>query len=394
MDHKSRTHALLSASGSTRWMNCPPSARLEDKSGLSGDSVYGAEGTLAHEFSELELSYASKRIPKKEYEDKIKVLRENELYYPDMEIEIQPYIEYVLGEFEVAKTRTSGTPILMIEKKVDLSRYIEEGKGTCDSIIIADGIMETPDLKFGKGVRVSAEDNSQLKLYALGALDEMDMLYDIHTIRLTICQPRLDHIDSWDISKEELYKWAEEVLKPAAVKAFKGEGETKVGDWCRFCKVKSKCRAMHDENMKIAKFEFQDPMLLSDDEVLTVYKAADQFSDWLNGINDFVLKEAVRGKKWTGFKLVEGRSNRAWSDANKVEEILISEKFKKEDFTTVKIQGIGHVEKLVGKNRFPILFADCISKTQGKPTLVNESDKRPEFGADRAKDDFMDELSK
>jgi hypothetical protein len=383
IDHSARAHALLSASGASRWINCTPSARLEEKFENKNTS-FSEEGTLAHEFAELNLKKQLKLITPKQYSTLVAPFLANEYYSPEMETEVQKHVDYVIQQFTAAK-RVTKDALLLIEEKVDFSHLVEGGFGTCDDNIIADGVLEVIDLKYGKGVIVSAEDNSQLKLYAIGALRATELLYDIHTVRLTIVQPRLDSISSWEMSVDDLYKWGEEVVKVKAEKAYAGEGEQITGDWCRFCKAKAKCRALADESLEVAKHEFADPNLLSDSELLEVFKKSDLISSWLDSVTAHIFQSALEGKKWEGYKLVEGRSVRTWKDEEAIKERLRLD-YDPTDYINEKLAGIGQIEKLVGKTNFTTLLGDLIIKPAGKPTLAPESDKRPELA--QAKDDF------
>ena len=391
INHSIRAHAVLSASGSSRWLNCTPSARLEEKF-PNKSSEYAKEGTLAHEFSEYLLRKELRIISEEDYEREYSKIQESEYYSDEMDEHVQVHVDYVLTQLKISNKTTKGSSIIYIEEKVDLSEYIEEGSGTCDVMIIGDGVLEVIDLKYGKGVRVSSEENSQLKLYGLGALDLVSLMYDIHTVKLTIVQPRMDSVSSFEISVQDLKQWAEDFVIPRAELAFKGDGEQVTGDWCKFCKAKSVCRKLAEENLEIMKHEFSDPKELSDSEILDIYQKASKINDWLSSISEHVFNEALSGKKWEGYKLVEGRSNRVFSDPEKVEERLIELKFKPEDFTISKLAGIGQIEKLVGKNKIQTLIGDLIIKPPGKPTLAPDSDKRPEFGTNQAKIDFAEEI--
>lgn len=389
VDHGSRSHALLSASGSSRWLNCTPSPRLESEF-ENTTSSYAEEGTLAHEFAELNLKLQLNLISKREYNKLIKPFKANEYYSSDMEEHVQKHVDYVIQQYTEAK-RITEDAVLMIEQKVDYSEYVEEGYGTCDDTIVADGVLEVIDFKYGKGVKVYSEENTQGKLYGLGAYLENSLLFDIHTIRITIVQPRLDHISSWEISVEDLIKWAEDEVRPKAKMAFAGEGETKAGSWCRFCKVQSRCRTLAEQNLQVAKKEFQDPNLLTDEELIENYKLFPQIQAWTKSVSDYLLKEALAGKDWPEHKLVVGRSNRVWVDPDKVESKLKAKRFKKPDYmTTPKLLGITAIEKLVGKGKFYEVLGDLVDKPQGKPTLVHESDKRDPYQVTDARSDFAD----
>lgn len=387
VEHKSRKHAILSASGASRWLNCPPSARLEEAV-EDTTSDYAREGTLAHEFADIGLRYAIGTLDTKQYESLAEALRSEDLYDPEMEDEVDKYVTYVLEEYQMAKKRPSGA-IILVEEKVDFSYYVEDGFGTNDASIIADRVLEIVDLKYGKGVKVEAEDNSQLKLYALGALLKYDLCYDIDKVKMTIFQPRLDHISSWEITVEELYHWGEATVRPTAELAYNGEGLQKAGEHCRWCKVKARCGTLASYNTKLAKMEFKDPHLLTDAQLLMVYEQSGLLVDWANAVGDYILKEAVNGKAWPGYKLVEGRSNRKWTNEQEVIKTLKEKGYSDEQIINMKLKGIGDIEKLVGKKEFPDVLGTLVEKPEGKPTLVSEKDKRPALGsAEQAKEEF------
>ena len=393
--HSERKHALLSASHAARWLACPPSARLEEKfketCGFQESSVYAEEGTLAHEFAELSLRMASGRISKVDYESALEALRAHELYSEEIEEQIEKYSTYVMEAFEHAKTVVPD-PVLFIEEKLDFSYIVVEGFGTGDSGIIADGIMEVIDLKYGKGVKVEACENPQLKLYALGALRNYEMLYDIHTVRLTIVQPRIDNIVSWDISVKDLYKWAFEVVKPIAEKAYVGKGIQKAGEHCKFCSVKAMCNTLAQRNIALAKHEFKDPQLLTEKQLIDVYKQIPMLVDWANSVGEFLFNKALAGEKVEGYKLVEAPSRRRWTNEEDVQAKLKEEGYTEEQFNTVKLKGISDIEKLVGKKNFPALMEGFVIKPQGNPILVPETDKRSEYKSlEQAKADFGEE---
>lgn len=387
-DHTQRAHALLSASGSSRWISCTPSARLEETYGTdSGPSIYAEEGTLAHELAELELLNTLKLISKKEYQEKLDKIASSDFYNPEFVDEVMKYVNYVLQEFEDAKKITSDA-VILIEKKFDLGEIIEEGFGSNDAVIIADGVMKVIDLKFGKGVRVSAVNNPQLKLYAYGAFSEFEILYSITEIELCIMQPRLDNTSTWKLTVDQLLEWTENTVKPAAKLAYAGEGELAAGDWCKFCKVKSRCRELANLSMEIAKFEFKEPHLLNETEVSEILAMASLIQDFLGGVEKYALEGALAGKKWPGYKLVSGRSNRKWVDESRVAAVLIDNGYTADSFTNTKLKGIGDIEKLLTRPTFNSILSPLVIKPQGKATLVTEDDKRPALGNEQAKEDF------
>ena len=370
-------HAVLSASSSDRWLHCPPSARLcesyEDKG-----SDYAAEGTDAHALCEYKLRYALGM----EAEDPTEKLT---WYNEEMEDCATGYAAYILEQVETAK-QTCADPVVLIEQRVDFSRWVESGFGTADCIIIVDGTLQVIDYKHGLGVLVSAEENPQMQCYALGALELFDDIYDIDSVRMTIYQPRRDNVSTYEISKDELYRWADEVLKPTADLAFAGDGNFLCGEWCGFCKVKHDCRARADANMDLARYDFKLPPLLTDEEVEEILSRVDDLVAWASDIKDYALQQAISGKEWNGWKLVEGRSNRRYTNETAVADSVTDAGF---DPYERKILGITAMQKLLGKSRFEELLAAYIEKPQGKPTLVPESDKRPAMNT--AKNDFMEE---
>lgn len=370
-------HAVLSASSSERWLHCPPSARLcesyEDKG-----SDYAAEGTDAHELCEYKLRKALGM----EAQDPTENLT---WFNEEMADCANGYAAYVLEQVEAAK-QTCADPVVLIEQRVDFSRWVESGYGTADCIIIADGTLQIIDYKHGLGVLVSAEKNPQMQCYALGALELFDDIYDIDSVRMTIYQPRRDNVSTYEISKDELYRWADEVLKPTADLAFAGDGNFLCGEWCGFCKAKHDCRARADANMELARYDFKLPPLLTDEEVEEILSRVDDLVAWAADIKDYALQQAISGKEWNGWKLVEGRSNRKYTNETAVAGAVTDAGF---DPYERKVLGVTAMQKLLGKSRFEELLAAYIEKPQGKPTLVPESDKRPAMNT--AKNDFMEE---
>lgn len=382
IDHKNRKHALLSASGAVRWMNCTPSARLEEGVEERVSSDFAAEGTLAHEFGDWLLKHFNKEVTKRKLNSELKKLREHRLYTDEMEEEVDKYVTYVIEAYNTAKKGAE----LLVERRLDFSHLVPEGFGTGDATIAADDTLEVIDLKYGKGIKVDAPENPQLMLYGLGALRMVDLMYDIETVRLTIVQPRLNHVSSWEIPTTDLIAWGEEQVKPKASLAFKGEGTQKAGSWCKWCKVKASCTAIAKENLALARFEFKDPALLTQDEILEIYEQQPLLVDWVKAVSEYVHDEAIKGKKWPGYKLVEGRSNRRWRDEEQAIDFLVKAGYKKEDFMQTKLSGIVAVSKLVGDLEIEHLMV----KPPGKPTLALESDERPPINsAESAKEDFV-----
>ena len=370
-------HAVLSASSSDRWLHCPPSARLcEDYEDTY--SSYAAEGTAAHSLCEFRLK-EHLGLPCENPTENLS------WYNKEMEDCAGEYANFVYELVEEMK-HTCNNPIVLIEQRVDFSRWVEEGFGTADCIVIADNTMHIVDYKHGQGVEVSAVNNPQMMLYALGASELFDCLYDISVVRMSIFQPRKNNISTFELTKDALYQWAETELISKATLAFEGKGEFCSGEWCRFCKAKAECRERARANMDLAKYEFRSPHLLTDKEVSEILAKVDLFTAWINDIKDYALKEAVAGKDWPDWKLVEGRSTRKYIDEDVVAAIVEKAGFNPYE---KKLLGISAMQKLLGKTRFEELLNPYIEKPQGKPTLVPFSDHRPMFK--NAKIEFTEE---
>ena len=367
-------HALLSASSSHRWLACPPSARLcesfEDKG-----SEYASEGTDAHTLCEYKL--------RKALGEKVKDPTENlEFYDSEMERCAEDYAAYVLELVEKVRA-VCLDPVVLVEQRLDYSRFVESGFGTGDCVVIGDGTLHVVDYKHGKGVEVSAERNPQMMCYALGAMELFDGIYDIDTVTMTIFQPRRENVSVFTMTKADLYSWAENVLAPTAKLAYAGEGEFSAGEHCRFCKAKAICRKRAEYNLELARYDFQPPSLLEDDEVAAILGKAGELAAWVEDVREYALRLAVSGKEWPGWKLVEGRSNRRYTDETVVAETVVKAGL---DPYEHKVLGITAMEKMLGKGRFDELLGGLTFKPRGKPTLVPESDKRPAINT--AKTDF------
>lgn len=357
-------HAVLSASSSHRWLNCNPSARLELEF-EDRETEAAAEGTAAHALCEHKLRKALKmrsRKPTSQYDS------------DEMDEHTDGYVSFVLETLEEAK-KVCADPIILIEQRLDFSRFVPDGFGTGDCVIIADNTLHIIDFKYGQGVLVEAEENPQMMLYALGALEMYDALYDIENISMTIYQPRRENISTWTIPVSELHAWTENTLIPKADKAYKGEGEYCTGSWCTFCKAAVKCRARAEEKLALAKYEFKAPPLLSDDEIEEILGKLDDLTKWANEITAYAQDAALNhGKEWRGFKVVEGRSNRKYTDEDAVAEVA-----KAAGYTDIYRQSlitITEMEKLMGKKGFAEILGGLVFKPPGKPTLVPASDKR------------------
>ena len=358
-------HSLLSASSSHRWLHCPPSARLCEGYDDKG-SNFAAEGTDAHALCEYKLRAALGMEAKDPTEDL-------SWYDAEMEESANGYAAFVMELVEEAKKNCSDL-VVLIEQRLDYSRYVAEGFGTGDCVIIADGTLHIVDFKYGRGILVEAEDNPQMMLYALGALELFDCIYDIDTVSMTIFQPRRGNVSTYTLPKADLYEWADTVLAPAAELAWSGEGEYHCGEWCQFCKAKADCRERANANMELAKYEFKQPPLLTDEEVEEILGRIDELIAWASDIRDYALQAAIGGKHWTGYKLVEGRSNRKYTDERAVVAAVRAAGY---DPYEHKVLGVTAMTTMLGKKQFNDILGGLVTKPQGKPTLVPDSDKRP-----------------
>jgi len=369
--HHDRAHALLSASSAHRWLHCTPSPRLEERYEDS-ESPAAAEGTAAHELAEHKLR---QRL------DQPSERPENPLQNEDMDGYTDDYADRVMAELELAY-KENPAAFLAIEQRLDFSHIVPDGFGTGDAVIIAEPTMTIIDLKYGKGVKVDAEGNPQMRLYALGALRQFGMIYDIHAIRMVIFQPRINNINVDEISVTDLLTWAEEVVKPAAAKAINGEGELVAGEWCGFCRHAARCPALARHDLKPLPKTAQatpaapNPETLSDVQIAQIVEWSGEIKKWLTKVESFALDQANQGHTYPGLKLVEGRSVRRYTDETAVAEAV--EKLGENPWEK-KLLGITAMTKLLGKKRFNDTLGNLVHKPAGKPTLVPVGDKRPEL---------------
>lgn len=367
-------HAMLSASSSHRWIACPPSALLSKKFEDSSSS-FAQEGTDAHTLAQYKLE-KSLGLPTKDPTESLS------FYDEEMNDHAENYAAFVLEQVERAK-ETCVDPQVLIEQKLDFSKYVPDGFGHVDCLIIADGTLTVIDYKYGLGIKVSSERNPQMFCYALGGLSLFDGIYDIDNVRLVIYQPRRENISEYTVSKSELIQWAEDVLSPTAELASKGEGEYKAGEHCQFCKAKATCRKRAEYNLELAKYDFEVPATLDHDEIAAILVKADELVSWANDVKEYALKEALNGTRFEGFKLVAGRSNRKYTDEAAAADLVIAA--GKDPFEK-KLLGITAMTALLGKKAFEDILGGLTYKPPGKPVLVTADDKRPEFNS--AYEDF------
>ena len=377
-------HAVLSASGSKRWLSCPPSARLErqfpDKAGEAAQ-----EGTLAHALAEARIRHWLGEISENGLTLRIDSIRHDALYSPEMGEYVSEYVDLCIEKINEAQG------IALVEERLDFSRWVKNGFGTGDMVIIGDGVLEIVDLKYGKGVPVSAESNTQMQLYALGAIEQYGYIYDFDHVRMSIFQPRNGGLSTQLMSVAELLAWGESI-KPIAELAYEGKGEFKAGDHCRFCRAAVQCKALADYNLEIAKLEFRDADLLTDDEVSSVLERVDGLVRYAEKIKTFALAEALKGHKWPGFKVVAGRSNRRITDAAEAVKLLRGAGYADDViYKPLEMQTITALEKLVTKKKFGELLGSVVEKPPGKPTLVPADDIRPEYDPVQSEFEVMEE---
>lgn len=371
-------HAILSASGSHRWLNCTPSARLELEFENTGSEA-AREGTAAHALCEHKLKRAlhmRSRRPASDYDS------------DEMEECTDAYVDFVMEQYEAAK-QVCEDPVILIEQRLDFSCYVPDGFGTGDCLIISDDRLHIIDFKYGMGVLVEAEGNPQMKLYALGALAVYDALYDIREVSMTIFQPRRENVSTWTIPVEDLKAWAENELKPRAKMAYDGEGEYLPGEWCTFCRAAVRCRTRAEEKLKLAQTEFRMPPLLTDAEIEDILAVLPDLTKWANEIAAYALDAALNhGKEWNGFKVVEGRSVRKYRDEAAVAEAAKEAGYK--DIYRQSLIPLTEMQRLMGKDRFEEILGGLITKAPGRPTLVPKSDRRPAMSVSNAINEFYE----
>jgi len=392
--HAERQHALLSASSAHRWLHCPPCARLEETF-PDTSSVYAEEGTLAHEIAELKLR--KKFIPSTDstgFAARMNELKQHALYKSEMQKFTDAYIDYLTE----CAMEYPHAPTIAAEQKVEYSRWVPEGFGICDCVMIGDDTLHIIDFKYGKGVPVSAEDNPQLRLYAAGALDLYSLIYQVNTVKLSIVQPRLGNISQDTLSAKVLLEWMDTVVKPVAQLAYKGEGSPCAGDWCRFCRARSQCSARAETNLdqldELANIHgYATPAskisLLRAEDISYILQHVKPITEWFKDVEKGALDMILHGESVPGWKIVEGRSNRTFSNSDAAFQALreagIAEEllYKPKEYISLSA-----AEKLVGKTEFAKLCGNYICKPQGAPTLVPENDIRPALPLHSVEEDF------
>ena len=366
---------LFSPSASARLLTCPGSAKASE--GIPDqESLFAAEGHDAHALAEIRLCERLGLQTNEKIEDLT-------FYNREMEDYISDYVSYVLEKVASIK-KDCPDAIVLIEQKVAAVRYDESLFGSTDVAIIADKVLTIIDLKYGRGVLVNAKENTQEMCYGLCAMETFGNLYDIEDINLCIFQPRLSNVSEWSLTVKELYKWADEILKPGIEKIRAGSEEFHPSRHCVFCKAKPLCKALRDQNLELAKHEFRPAFLMDDSEIEEVLDKADDFVNWINSVKEFALEDAMKGKKYDHYKLVEGRSNRKYVDETKVINVVKEAGYNPSEEKLLSVTGM---QSRLGKARFEELLGNLVVKPRGKLTLVSRDDKRPEVNP--ASVDFM-----
>lgn len=393
-----KDHAALSASGAERWINCPGSVHMATKFPASS-SAAAEEGTLAHELAALEIEYRDQKKTKAYKAELSSIQKMVAAFYeghPDLDDDfaymartIEPYVDYVAREYQEA-LKADEAAVIMTEQRVDFSEYVPGGFGTSDVIIIGGGRVTVIDLKYGKGVAVSAKDNPQIRLYALGAINLFDMIYDFDRVKMVIYQPRRDSVTEEELPVDELKAWAEAVVKPAAAAAISDDPPYHPGDWCdaRFCPGAGVCKARADYCLGLERHNGKDPALLTDEELSDALNRAEALRSWAKKLSDYALGEIQTGHPIPGWKVVEGKTNRAYTDIDAVAEAAIKAGYPEALIYQRSLIGITGMEKLMGKKKFQEVLGKLVEKPQGAPKLAPESDERPAFNS--AKEDFKD----
>lgn len=373
--HAERSHAKLSASGSKRWLTCTLSPSMEEAF-EDTTSSFAEEGTAAHELSEIHLAYHLTHMKPLERKEAIAKLAEGPYYSQTMEDYVHEYVTVVLNR--VAEARKGGKEVeVLLEQRLDFSEWVPDGFGTGDVLILSDGVLDVIDLKYGKGVPVSAIGNTQMRLYGLGAYNTYGILYDIERVRMTIVQPRLDSVSTEELTLDELLEWGNEYVKPRAEMAASGEGEVVPGDHCQFCKARNICKPRADKNLELAKYEFADPNIMTNEDIADVLGRVPDLVKWATEIKEYALKQALSGDEFPGFKVVDGRSSRQITDKGELQMRLLNAGYGMEAIAPREMVSMTALENMTGKKKFSIISDGLIKVSSGKPALVPNSDPRP-----------------
>ena len=384
IDHAHRGHALLSASSAHRWMACPPSARLSEQF-ADQPTVYAEEGTFLHELCEMKLHLYLGDVPPGTLDMQFRDHRDSDFYSDEAESVTDEYVQFCIETIEAVRA-SCPDPLILVEHRLDYSEFVPDGFGTGDMLIVGDNMLEIIDFKGGRGVRVDAYRNPQLMLYALAGLQEFDPLYDIHTVRMSIVQPRLNNTSTFEITPEDLIRWAENEVVPTARLAIEGKGEYHAGEHCRFCKARFTCRKRSEYFMELARRDFKEADLLTDEEIADILPVAQNLAKWVEDLLAYATAQAENGKSWPGYKLVAGLTKRKYTSEADVVRACTEAGFTNIYRTT--LLGISDLEKAIGKKAFQDIVSPFVFKPEGKPELVPLSDRRKPLSS--ARSDFAE----
>lgn len=368
-------HALLGASSAARWIACTPSARATE--GLPNqESTYAAEGTRAHEVCEKALRY---KLAKWEAGKPFDLLSDwaQQSMPAEMFNAANQYVSFLHDQWVGFSCR----PGVFIEQEVDVSRWVPGGFGTCDCLMIGGGLLHIIDFKYGQGVPVSPVRNPQLMYYALGAYALFDGLESIDTVRMSIVQPRIqEEPETWELPLSDLLSWAREVLQPAAEMAWRGEGTFCPGEHCRFCKAHPGCRGWQEKYGPLAGFEpLPQPAALSDEELGEWLQKVEGLAAYARELEDYAQTALLEGRTLPGWKLVQGRSTRKWTDQDAAFRQMEADGIDEAMLYTRTPISLTAAEKMLGKKKFAEVMSAFITRAPGAPKLAKDSDPRPAY---------------
>ena len=372
VDHAHRVHAMLSASSAHRWLECPPSVRLSEQF-ADQPTVFSEEGTYLHELCELKLHRYLGDVAPDVLEAQFQEHKDNDFYSEEAEAVTDEYVQFCVETIEAVRA-SCPDPLILVEHRLDYSEIVPDGFGTGDLLIVGDGVLEIIDFKGGRGVRVEADRNPQLMLYALAGLLEFDPLYDIRTIRMSIVQPRLNNTSSYEITPDALLSWAQNEVAPAAMLALEGKGEYKAGEHCRFCKARHTCRKRSEYYMELARRDFKEADLLTDEEIADILPMAQNLAKWVEDLMAYATAQAEKGKTWPGYKLVASVTKRKYT--NDADVIRVCTEAGYTNIYKTSLLGISDLEKAIGKKAFQEIVGPYVFKPEGAPELVPLSDRR------------------
>lgn len=396
-------HAVLGASSAHRWLTCTPSARLGERLTTrfgTEESIYAREGTKAHALGEAKIRRAIYEADGMDASKHSHMSAEEQEAYPginefryqalrdelgdiptDMEQATDSYCDVIMEKLLRAREQSPGA-MIFLEQRLDYSRWVPDGFGTGDCIIVNDRLLEVCDYKHGKGIPVDARGNPQLRLYALGAIDRFGKLYEFDAVRYTIIQPRLNSVSEETMSVDELLHWADAEVVGRAKRAWAGTGDFVPGEHCRFCPAKAVCSARVAEALKLFESGLQEPGLIPDEQIPAILSTLDVAEDWIHDIRAYAEDQALHGQRWPGWKLVRGKKpNRQWANAEEVEAQLLRAGYPIEEFRETKLKPVGTIEKTLGAQAFRALLDGLVTQGEGKLVLVPESDKRNEYSS-------------